>query len=298
MDFKQIEAFINVAKFKSFSKAAEAIFLSQPTISAHIASLEQELNMPLFDRHGKDVKLTKAGTLFLEYALNLINIRNTAISSLSEFDSKISGVLSIASSTTPCRFILPSLVKSFYDNYSEVKFFIKEASTKNVIDQVLSGDDDIGMVGEIIPDSRLSYTKIGDDRLVVISNIPRLPQNLKIKDIMNHPFISREKGSATRNVFEHSLRNKGFSPDKLQIFSEVSSLEAVLQFVKSGLGISIVSELACNDYIQAGLVKMHQVEDLEINRSIYIVTHQKRTLSPTAKAFYRHIISQTENSIK
>ncbi len=298
MDFKQIEAFINVAKFRSFSKAAEAIFLSQPTISAHIASLEQELNMPLFDRHGKDVKLTKAGTLFLEYALNLINIRNTAITSLSDFDNKINGILSIASSTTPCRFILPSLVKSFYDNYSEVNFSIEEASTKSVVDKVLSGDADIGMVGEIITDSRLSYTKIADDRLVLISNIPKLPKNLKIKDILNVPFISREKGSATRNVFEHSLKSKGYSPDKLQVFAEVSSLEAVLQFVKYKLGVSIVSELACNDYISTGLIKMHHIEDLDITRDIYIVTHMKRTLPPTAKAFYRHIISETEKSIK
>lgn len=297
MDFKQIEAFINVAKFKSFSKAAEAIYLSQPTISAHIASLEQELDMSLFDRHGKDVRLTKAGTLFLEYALNLINIRNTAISSLSEFDSKISGNLNIASSTTPCRFILPSFVKSFYGIYPEVHFSIKEDSTKNVIEQVLSGDADIGMVGEVIDDSRLSYTKIGDDRLVLISNKSDLPKNIKIKDITRLPFILREKGSATRNVFEHSLKGKGYSADKLEVFAEVSSLEAVLQFVKSGLGVSIVSELACNDYLSTGLIKMHHIEDLDITRNIYIVTHLKRTLPPTAKAFYKHIKSQTEKLI-
>jgi DNA-binding transcriptional LysR family regulator len=295
VDFKQIEAFINVAKFRSFSKAAEAIYLSQPTISAHIASLEQELNMTLFDRHGKDVRLTKAGSLFLEYALNLINIRNTAISTLSEFDSKISGTLSIASSTTPCRFILPSIVKSFYDIYPEVHFSIKEDSTRNVIEQVILGDADIGMVGEIITDSRLSYTKIDDDRLVLISNTLDLSKNVKLKDIMKLPFISREKGSATRNVFEHALKSKGYSADKLEVFAEVSSLEAVLQFVKSGLGVSIVSELACNDYISTGLIKMHNIEDLDIIRDIYVVTHIKRTLSPTAKAFYDYITSQKES---
>jgi DNA-binding transcriptional LysR family regulator len=79
MDFKQIEAFVNVAKYKSFSKAAEAIYLSQPTISSHIASLENELGVILFDRNGKEVRLTRAGSIFIEYAVNLINIRNTAI---------------------------------------------------------------------------------------------------------------------------------------------------------------------------------------------------------------------------
>lgn len=85
MDFKQIEAFINVAKFKSFSKAAEAIFLSQPTISAHISNLEKELNTTLFDRSSKEVNLTPAGKIFFDYALNLLNIRNNAIYSINEF---------------------------------------------------------------------------------------------------------------------------------------------------------------------------------------------------------------------
>jgi DNA-binding transcriptional LysR family regulator len=289
MDFKQIEAFINVAKYKSFSKAAEAIYLSQPTISAHIASLEQELNISLFDRHGKEIRLTRAGALFLEYAVNLIDIRNTAITSISDFDNTVAGNLNIASSTTPCHFILPNLVKSFYDVYPEVDFSIKEASTRDVIEQILSGEADIGIVGEIINDSRLSYDRIDDDKLVVISNSSVLPEKLKINTLLQQRFISREKGSATRNVFEHAIKSKGYSIDRLNIFAEVSSLEAVLQFVKCGLGISVVSELACRDYISTGLIRKHEIEDLDITREIYVVTHMKRTLPPTARAFYKHI---------
>lgn len=291
MDFKQIEAFINVAKYRSFSKAAEAIFLSQPTVSAHIASLEQEINMILFDRNGKDVRLTKAGSIFLEYAINMVNTRNTAIITLSEFDNKISGNLSIASSTTPCRFILPSLVKSFYELYPEVQFSIYEDSTRNVVNHIISGSADIGLVGEIIDDPKLEFKKIENDRLVLISNLPYLQKNLTLKDIIKLPFILREKGSATRNVFEHSIGDLGISPERLNVFSEVSSLEAVLQFVKCGLGVSIVSELACSDYITSNLITKHYIEELDLQRSIYIVTHQKRTLPPAAREFYNHIVT-------
>jgi DNA-binding transcriptional LysR family regulator len=291
MDFKQIEAFINVAKYKSFSKAAEAIYLSQPTISAHIASLEQELNISLFDRHGKEVRLTKAGSLFLEHAINLVNIRNTAVTSISDFGNKVAGNLNIASSTTPCHFILPSLVKSFYDIYPEVDFSIKEESTGNVIEQILSGEADIGIVGETINDPRLSYDRISDDRLVVISSSPELPQKLNINTLLQQSFISREKGSATRNVFENAIKSKGYSIDKLNIFAEVSSLEAVLQFVKCGLGVSVVSELACMDYFTSGLIRKHEIEDIEITREIYMVTHIKRSLPPTARALYKHVKS-------
>lgn len=292
MDFKQIEAFINVAKYKSFSKAAEAIYLSQPTISAHIASLEQELSIILFDRHGKEVRLTHAGSLFLEYAINLINIRNTAISSLSDFETSIKGRLTIASSTTPCRFLLPSLVKSFKNTYPDVTFCIREDSTKNVIENILSGESDVGIVGEVLPDSRLSYTKICNDRLVLISNSNTLPENISIEDLLHENFILREKGSATRNTLEKELKTMGYSTERLKIFAEVNSLEAVLQFVKNGVGVSIVSEIACQDYISVGLIKKHMLDKLKISREIFLVTHQKRTLPPVAKEFLKHVTSK------
>jgi DNA-binding transcriptional LysR family regulator len=298
MDFKQIDAFVNVAKYNSFSKAAEAIYLSQPTVSAHIASLEEELGTNLFDRRGKEVRLTHAGTLFLEYAINLINMRNTAILSISEIDKKISGKLSIASSTTPCRFILPSLVKTFHDLYKNVTFDIKEGSTKKVVDMIISGNSDIGIVGEIIPDSRLNYDKISNDSLTVISCDKALPDDMSFEELLKHDFIIRENGSATRHIFENSLKGNGYSTDRMKIFAVVSSLEAVLQFVKNGVGISIVSELACSDYIKTGLIRKHKVPGLEITRGIYIVTHNKRTLTPAARAFLKHALENEELRIE
>lgn len=289
MDFKQIEAFVNVAKYKSFSKAAEAIFLSQPTISAHISSLEQELDMTLFDRNGKETRLTHAGSVFLEYAINMINIRNTAISSLADFDSKVSGTLVIASSTTPCRFLLPSMIKEFYEEYPHVNFDIKEESTKTVVEMILSGDADIGIVGDIVSDNKLSFKKINDDNLVIISNDKNLPECLNMDTLVKQKFILREPGSATRTIFENAIKLNGYSLDRLDILAEVSSLEAVLQFVKNRLGISIVSEVACKDYISAGMVRKHTLDDMNVTRGIYSVIHTKRTLSPAAKAFYKSI---------
>jgi DNA-binding transcriptional LysR family regulator len=298
MDFKQIDAFVNVAKYNSFSRAAEAIYLSQPTVSAHIASLEEELGTNLFDRRGKDVKLTHAGTLFLEYAINLINMRNTAILNISEIDKKISGRLTIASSTTPCRFILPFLVKTFHDLYKEVTYDIKEGSTKKVVDMILSGNSDIGIVGEIIPDPRLSYEKISNDSLTIISCDPALPDRLSFEELLKHDFIMREQGSATRHIFENSLKANGYNADRMKIFAVVSSLEAVLQFVKNGVGISIVSELACNDYIKAGLIRKHTLTGLEINRGIHIVTHNNRTLTPAARSFLQHALNNSKLRIE
>jgi DNA-binding transcriptional LysR family regulator len=290
MDFRQIDAFVNVAKYKSFSKAAEAIYLSQPTVSAHIASLEEALNVSLFDRNGKDIRLTHAGTVFLEYAITLINLRNTAILSISQIDKNISGKLTIACSTTPCRFFLPALVKTFHDIYREVSFDIKEDSTKNVVEMILSGVADIGIVGEQIIDPKLTYEKLCDDKLVIISSSNSLPAELSLEELFKENFIQRESGSATRNIFDNTLKANGYGYDKFRIFAEVSSLEAILQFVKVGAGIAIVSEIACKDYIQTGLIKMHNLRGINITRGIYVVTHLKRTLTPSSKAFLNHII--------
>ncbi|SEG01145.1 DNA-binding transcriptional regulator, LysR family [Caloramator fervidus] len=287
MDFKQIEAFVNVAKFKSFSKAAEAIFLSQPTISAHISNLEKELNTILFDRNSKEVTLTPAGKIFFEYAINLLNIRNNAIYSISEFEKKISGKLIIASSTTPCRFLLPLMVKKFTEVYPSVEFDVKEASTKNVVDLILKGDVELGIVGEVIHDERLDYKVIADDKLVVISS--KDYKDIKsINELIKEKFILREKGSATRNIFENYLAKKELL-DKIKVVIEANSFEAVLQFVKNGLGISIISESACEDYIKAGYIKKHEVEGFDIKRNIYLAIHKKRTLSPAARAFCEFI---------
>ncbi|MEF9952573.1 MAG: selenium metabolism-associated LysR family transcriptional regulator [Clostridium sp.] len=294
MDFKQIEAFVNVAKYKSFSKAADAIYLSQPTISAHIASLEQELAITLFDRNGKDIRLTHGGSLFLEYAINLINIRNTAITNLADYNNKIAGKLTVASSTAPCRFILPKLVSTFRKSHGDVTFDIKEESTKNVVDMIVGGESEIGIVGEILKDTRLKYTKISDDNLVLVSNCDSLPEDLELDDLYNEVFVLREKGSATRSTFESALESNGHVPSKLKVLAEVSSLEAVIQFVKNGTGISVVSELACEDYIASGLIRKHTVKGLEISRDIYAVVHNKRTLSPASKAFHKHITKEEE----
>lgn len=289
MDFKQIEAFVNVAKYRSFSKAAEATFLSQPTISSHILSLEKELKVVLFDRNGKDIRLTEAGKIFYEYAVNLINIRNSAISNLSDYDNKICGRITIAASTTPCRFLLPYMIKTFNDIYNKVNYDIKEGSTQYVVDQLLAFEADLGIVGEIIEDCKLNYTKIFEDELILVSNLDFLPETIKTNDLVKLPFIQREDGSATRHVFERSLEAKNINIEDLNVVLNANSLEAVIQFVKNKLGVAIVSYYACKDLIEAGILRSHTIEGFKVSRPIYLVCHNKKTLSPAAREFILHI---------
>lgn len=287
MDFKQIEAFINVAKFKSFSKAATSCFLSQPAISSHIASLEKDLNVQLFDRTSKEVLLTPAGESFLKYALDILNTRDKAIYNIVNFNETINGKLKLAASTTPCNTIVPSLIKNFYKSYPEVSFDVIEQSSGEIIEDIIKFDCEIGLVGELVNDEKIkSYKLIEDDLVIISSPALNIADSVYIEDILNYKFILREEGSATRKTFEYALRKEDFDPSEIDVHFEVNNLDTLFQFVKSGLGISVVSKHVLRDYISLGLIKESKIENLFLKRYIYLITSSKRTLTPTAKAFF------------
>lgn len=287
MDFKQLEAFITVAKLKSFSKAANAIYLSQPTISSNISSLEKELKIQLFDRTSKEVNLTPAGESFLEYATDIINTRNNAIANMSSFNNNISGKLNISASTTPCNAILPKLIKSFNNDYNNVKFNIKEQGSVGIIKDILELRCEIGLVGAIIENSRIKSYKIMDDELVLVSHKSLgLPSVVKEEDLMNYKFIIREKESATRKTLESALTKAEIDYSKLKVVSQVNSLDAQFRLLKLGIGISVLSKCLCEDLIKLDEIQLSKIEGIDLHRSIYLVISSRRTLTPVANAFF------------
>ena len=148
MDFRQIEAFVYVVRHKSFSKAADAIYLTQPTISSHISSLENEIGTKLVDRSGKEITPTEAGKMFYEFANNLINIRDNAVFTLSEFSRKIEGKVEIAASTVPAEYLLPKLMLGFRNKYDKISFSVQQLDSKQVIDELLERNFEFGIVGK------------------------------------------------------------------------------------------------------------------------------------------------------
>lgn len=287
MDFKQIEAFISVAKHKSFSKAANIIFLSQPAISAQISALEKELNAQLFDRTSKEVTLTTNGEAFLEYALDLINTRNTAICHLSDSSNSVSGRFLLAASSTPCNAIVPMLIEKFSQNYPKVTFNITEQPSGEIIENILKFNCEIGLIGSYVKDERIHCHKLASDELVLISS-PSLnvPDIVPINLLLDYKFIFRERNSATRKSFEKALLDSELDIEKMNIICEVNSIDTLLQLVKRGLGVSIVSKRVCEDFINSGSINASSLSDLVLKRYIYMITSSRRTLTPTARAFY------------
>lgn len=297
MDFKQIEAFVYVVRHKSFSRAADAIYLTQPTVSAHISSLEKELGTKLIDRSGKSIEPTDAGKLFFEHAVNLINIRDNAVFSLSSYNNIIKGKIEIAASTVPSQIILPNLMKSFTEIYKDVSFSITQMDSAEVAAAVLEKEYEIGIVGTKFESSKLCCNKIADDKLVLIT--PNNKRYASIEDdkipfstIAKEKFIIREAGSGTRREFERIIEESGITKSSINIIGQMNSTEAIKQSVSMGLGVSIMSKLSVSDYVSCGLLKAFDIEGLDLSRAFYLIYMSNRPLSPLSNLLLKYICKQ------
>lgn len=289
MDFKQIEAFVNVIKYKGFSRAAEATFLTQPTISAHVNALEKELKLQLIDRTKKEAILTAEGKLFYNYAMTMLNTREQAIHSLQNFSLNINGTIYIQSSSIPGEYIVPSLISEFKKEYGKAKFCLEQSDSSKVAENIKDHKGEIGFTGYKENDG-LMYKLLMKDNTVLIT-----PENeffkkregskLSLKEFINEPFILRDKGSATRKAFERELENKGIAPTSINIAARMNSMEAIKQAVRGGIGVSIISEVAAD---RAKLDKgylVFDIEDYNEAREFYMVYNDKLTMSPTVETF-------------
>jgi len=294
MDFKQIEAFVFVVRHKTFSRAADAIYLTQPTISSHINSLEKELGVKLVDRSGKEITPTEAGRIFYEYAENLINVRDNAVYTLSEFSNKIEGKVELAASTVPAEYLLPKLMNGFRGKYPNISFSVQQLDSEQVITEILDRNYELGIVGTKFENSKLEYHFLTEDKLVLAA-----PNNEKYSDIKSNTisfdmikdeyFIYRESGSGTRQEFERAAQRSGINPGSIRIAAQFNSISAIKQSVSQGLGVSIMSMVSIEDYVRFGLLKAFDIEGFDLKRTFYLVTHKKRPLSPVNNEFLRYV---------
>ena len=166
MYFHQLEAFVQIAENKSFSKAAKAMYLSQPTVSAHIKSLESELGVPLISRTTKEVLLSEAGQIFYDYAKELLHTRDVAALMMQSYATEIKGELPVAASTVPSQYLLPQLLTEMYVRYPDLKISVRQADSSAVINQIENYDAELGFTGMQNPDSKCIFEPLLDDQLV------------------------------------------------------------------------------------------------------------------------------------
>jgi DNA-binding transcriptional LysR family regulator len=288
MDLWRLHIFCKVVALRSFSKAAGAVYLSQPTVSSHIKDLEEHFACKLVDRLGREVVPTKAGELLYEQASKMIALKEDTERILAEFHGKMKGRLSIGGSTIPGGYILPPLLGRFKNAYPEVFVTLIEGDSDGIIRRVVEGHIELGIVGTPAQEHRLDQKKFMDEEmfLFVPSNHRWATRHAIAMDALaTEPFVMREAGSGTRKSIEQRLDRAGRSLDSFHVVAEVGSTEAVRQAIKAGVGVSILSQCAVADEPAAGGLKKVKIKDLSFKRSFYLITHKHRTQSPLCCAF-------------
>ncbi len=293
MDIHHLRVFAAVFKHKSFSKAAEELNLTQPTVSDHIRSLEEELHCQLFDRLSRRIIPTKEAAVLIGKAQEIIGNVEGFKNVLGEFREDLSGHLVIGASTIPGTYILPGLTASFRQKNASVLFEVVVSDSRAIIDKVAGDELLMGIVGAKLESKQVDYKPFLDDELIVVASSGiDVKNNISIKDITGLPIVMREQGSGTKRVFENILEKEGIDFQQLNVVGIFGSTDAVKQAVKEGMGISIISRRSVKDELKCGMLKEIKIKDANMKRQFYIITHRKRTLPHLYKVFLDYLLKK------
>lgn len=258
MDFKQLEAYVKVIELSSFSKAAEAIYLSQPSVSSYINSLEKELGTTLINRSTKELSPTLAGKIFYENAKDILAQRSNAVERLKNLSGNLSGEINILASSVPSLYILPKILAHFNILYPDIFISVKQADTSDTVHGIASQRAEIGFTGGVVDEDKCEFSEFMTEKMVFIAPysddfLHRGEYSLE-ELLYGHRFIAREKGSGTRAQYERYFIERGIILEKVKICASFDNTQSIINAVINGLGISVVSEYAARAFIEREMI--------------------------------------------
>ena len=252
---RRLQVFHAVAKQLSFTKAAEVLFMTQPAVTFQIKQLEEHFNTRLFDRgHGR-ITLTPAGELVLTYAERILGMSSEMDVRLAEMTGEVGGSLLVGASTTIAEFLLPRILGEFKSKYPNVRPRLIVANSESIETRVAEHTIDIGFIESPSHQPNLQTEICCEDELQVVCN-PKFPlarlKEITPQHLVDHPFVSREPGSGTREFTEVYLRKHGIDVDQMQPVMELGSPVALLEVVETGLGYAVVSRTSVMKSLRLG----------------------------------------------
>lgn len=307
-DFRKIEAFCKVCEQRSFSKAGEALFLSQPTVSAHIQSLERDFEVRLLDRMGRTVMPTPAGAVLYHYAKEAFAKLEEAKAEISALALEIAGDLHIGSSSIPALHVLPGILAEFTGLHPKVRLKLMVDDSASVIRQVAEGEVMAGLVGERPGEADIAATVLMDCEIVVIApahmRIPTLRPpsggqanlpSIGFAEACALPWILREYDSSTRKAFEEVLTLAGHDARRMRPRLVVDSSHAAVQYVRAGLGVSAAARLAVQDSLERGELRAFTIDGIRASRRFFCIINTRRASFPAANAFLDFLLDKTRH---
>jgi LysR family transcriptional regulator, low CO2-responsive transcriptional regulator len=288
MNLKQLEVFINVAESGSFSKGAEATFITQSTVSQHISALENEFGLKLLDRTGKGALLTEGGKLLLERARRLVDNAREIPLALSRFKGVEEAVLRIAGSGIPGEYMIPAALPLLISRFPGLTLMLVQGNSREVLAKLLAEEVEFGVVGGWLAEDGLELTPFARDELVLIAPAGHRWSGggaLPLEEMLGEPFVLRTRGSGTGKAATDALCEAGIDPARLRVAAHLGSNEAVKRAVLAGVGVSFVSAISVQRELAQGALVQVPVQKVTISRQFYLASRKGRELSPAALAF-------------
>ena len=285
---KQLEVFIKVAESGSFSKGAEATFITQSTVSQHISALESEFGLKLLDRTGKGALPTEGGKLLLDRARRLVDYAREIPIALARFKGVEEAKLNIAGSSIPGEYMIPAALPLLISRFPGITIVLLQGDSRDVLQKLMAEEVEFGVVGGCFDEESLEFTPFARDELVLIapaghrwSGITALAK----EELLGEQFVLRETGSGTGKATAQALREAAINPANLRVAAHLGSNEAVKRAVMAGIGVSFVSSVSVQRELAHGSLIRVPVAGVCIRREFFLASRKGRELSPAAVAF-------------
>ncbi len=294
---QQLRILKAIATEKSFTRAAEVLFVSQPSLSKQIKTLESRLSISLLNRENNIVSLTQAGKLFLEYSERILALCEESCRVLNDLKTGDRGNLIVGASQTIGTYLMPRVLALFAQNHPQINIEVHVDSTRKIAKRVLEGDIDIAVVGGNIPEEIEKNLKVEDfvnDELILI--IPKshpfaLKKKKKInKDDLYHlNFITLNSNSTIRKLIDNILIQNSIRAKQFNIIMQLNSIEAIKTAVSLGLGAAFVSSSAIEKEIELKTIEIVTIEDIKITRILSIISNPECYRSKAVDLFYNEL---------
>ena len=278
MDSK-LTTFINVAKLKSYTKAAQLLNLTQPAVTQHIKQLEEYYDVKLIKKKGRQISLTEEGELLLKNAKEL-EASSLLLQRKLRNKSAVIKRYNIGATLTIGEFVLPNLLGKYKSQNPNIDVIMHVHNLEEVLRRVSSGEFDLGIVEGPFDKSKFNYKKLKDDELVLVvspKNSMVKRESIEISEIINDGrLIVREKGSGTRMIFENKLQELGYSLTDMKIYMEVGSIGAIKSLVEANLGYTVISKEAVMREVESWSLAIIPIQGVSIMRELNFVFLDQR----------------------
>ncbi len=294
MDLDQLHTFLEIVRLKSFSKAAQTCYRTQPAISAQVRQLEQELNTTLFERLGTKIALTTAGRIFAEHAEKILDMRRRAQDAINELEMVPRGELVIAANEATCIYVLPVVFSEYKKQFPNVQLSVDRSYGSRVVDAVLDNLADFGITQLPAHEKKLQVARIHSDEIVLLlpgKHPLATKKYVTPRDLLGHPLLLPKTGTtrARLNTWLESVE------DEIKISMELDSTEMIKRFVMAGLGYSFLAASHCREEVGSGKLSAVSLGPEPMYRKVALIYRKDKALSKAALGFIQVILEHAGN---